>query len=68
MDSRGNKKDKSKVSQIEKRQFNQESQLNFFLHSQTAFDPVMMKGAKEIFYKPSGLQGFAEYLEEPMTR
>jgi hypothetical protein len=35
---------------------------------QTSFNLAQMKGAKQIIYTPSGLAGFASFLEEPQAR
>jgi len=32
------------------------------------YDPAQMKGACQIFYNPSGFNGFLAYLEEPLAR
>ena len=36
--------------------------------SQVVFDAAQMKGCRPILYKPSGKEGFAKHLEEPLAR
>ena len=40
----------------------------FLLPLQSSFDLAQMGGAKQIFYTPSGSDGFASFLEEPQAR
>ena len=41
---------------------------SYIVCPQLVFDPVSLKSAKQVFYEPTGLEGFLSFLEDPVAR
>ena len=41
---------------------------SYIVCPQLVFDPASLKSAKQVFYEPTGLEGFLAFLEDPVAR